>query len=317
MAVLLEKDIDELRNQLNKLEKITGISFKDDSFKDLYLIDEMLSYAERPYYLPNLYYLIPSDPVGFNELVKIRKPRSLDDLIELIQLHYAEHYDERLFLNHMLNSDGQPISMFYQIVSLLEDDYINHDEAMTIAEDLSRFGYHGLREWEEIVLESLDLNTYQKNQIRNIKSLITLEKAEEIALLMYRLSFYRFYKEESFFDLIKGIDPYASVGPFFFIDGKIFSHHSFLEKFHKNLWFFDDDISHLEFFDSLNIEGDYGNYPRGRVIFDNFLKRFVIYLDKDLMKEEIKNKIIKEYCLTSQKTIFRKDSHYTHDFYCI
>ena len=314
MAVLLEKDINELRNRLTELEKTTGVSFKDDSFSDLNLIDEMLEYGKRPYYLPNLYYLIPSDPVDFHELLKIRKPKSFYDLVELIELHYSEHYDERLFLNHMKNSDGQPISMTYQIVSILEDDFVDNKEAELIAEDLSRFGYHGLREWEELLLESLDLNTYQRNQIRNIKSMISLEKAEEIALLMYQLAFYRFYKEEAFFDTIRGIEPYSSVGPFFYIDGKVIAHHTFLEKFHKNLWFFDDEISHLDLFESFHIDGDYGNYPRGRVIFDNFQKRFVVYLDKDLMKEDIKSSILKEYCLDIRKTIFKTDSHYRHDW---
>ena len=214
----------------------------------------------------------------------------------------------------MKNSDGQPISMTYQIVSILEDDFVDHKEAELIAEDLSRFGYHGLREWEELLLESLDLNTYQRNQIRNIKSMIGLEKAKEIALLMYQLAFYRFYKEEAFFDTIRGVDPYSSVGPFFYIDGKVIAHHTFLEKFHKNLWFFDDEMSHLDYFESLQLDGDYGNYPRGRVIFDNFQKRFVVYLDKDLIKEDIKSSILKEYCLDIRKTTFKTDGHYRHDY---
>ena len=48
MAVLLEKDINELRNRLTELEKTTGVSFKDDSFSYLNLIDEILEYDNRP-----------------------------------------------------------------------------------------------------------------------------------------------------------------------------------------------------------------------------------------------------------------------------
>ena len=64
----------------------------------------------------------------------------------------------------------------------------------------------------------------------------------------------------------------------------------------------------------LGIDGDYGNYPRGRVIFDNFHRKFIVYLDKALDKKEIKESIKLTYCLEEERTVFKRDAHYTHDF---
>lgn len=66
-------------------------------------------------------------------------------------------------------------------------------------------------------------------------------------------------------------------------------------------------------FDTLYIPGDYGNYPRGRVILDNTKKRFIVYMDKSLMIDEIKQQIKNMYELNGEKVVFKTDSHYTHD----
>ena len=81
------------------------------------------------------------------------------------------------------------------------------------------------------------------------------------------------------------------------------------------LRFFDSSVSHLTYFDSLGREGDYGNYPRGRVLFDNYRRRFYVYLDKSLNNEKIRKRIIEEFNLYNYRyrTYFKEDEHYCHD----
>ena len=44
----------------------------------------------------------------------------------------------------------------------------------------------------------------------------------------------------------------------------------------------------MDFFDTLNIDGDYGNYPRGRVVYDSLKDKYIVYMDKSIMTEDIK-----------------------------
>ena len=105
----------------------------------------------------------------------------------------------------------------------------------------------------------------------------------------------------------------GSVGPFFYIEGKVLAYKVDVSLCDSDCRFFDADMSHFWFFDGLGIDGDYGNYPRGRVLYDTCLDRFVVYLDKALRTDEIKKKIIREYGLPEKRTGFRLDDHYTHD----
>lgn len=108
--------------------------------------------------------------------------------------------------------------------------------------------------------------------------------------------------------LIKGY-----VGPFFYINNKIYARLESVREFEESLPFYDSSLSHIRMFDTLYMSGDYGNYPRGRVIFDNAKKKFIVYMDKSLMNDEIKQQIKNMYELNGEKVVFKTDSHYTHD----
>ena len=64
------------------------------------------------------------------------------------------------------------------------------------------------------------------------------------------------------------------------------------------------------FFNTLNKYGEYSYYPRGRVLFDNLNKIYLIYIDKSLNKAKIKEEIINEYNLKNKKVKFCYDEHY-------
>ena len=106
------------------------------------------------------------------------------------------------------------------------------------------------------------------------------------------------------------------VGPFFYIDGKF----KCLKMDVTDGIFGEDFInhpsSHFEFFNSFNTDDslDYGNYPRGRVVFNNRTNEFYIYVDKSLYdKIELIDEIKKIYNLTGYNNIVKKDSHYRSD----
>ena len=105
----------------------------------------------------------------------------------------------------------------------------------------------------------------------------------------------------------------ACVGPFFYIGGKLYAYKESLEDHQEDGRFINASLSHFEYFITLPIEGDYGNYPRGRVLYDRNRKKFLVYIDKSLDKESSKQLILNAYNLKAERALFRHDAHYTHD----
>ena len=103
------------------------------------------------------------------------------------------------------------------------------------------------------------------------------------------------------------------VGPFFYINNKLYTHSVAVKDFKNDERFCNDPISHFDYFNSLGIPGDYGNYPRGRVIYDTLKDEFIVYMDKTIMIDDIMESVILAYCLEERKTVFRTDTHYKHD----
>ncbi len=103
------------------------------------------------------------------------------------------------------------------------------------------------------------------------------------------------------------------VGPFFYIGGSLYAYKDPMWRHDPKERFHNAEISHFDYFDRLHMEGDYGNYPRGRVIYDAFRDKFLVYLDKSLMSQGIKDLILKAYNLEKRYVLFRRDEHYTHD----
>ena len=101
---------------------------------------------------------------------------------------------------------------------------------------------------------------------------------------------------------------------FFCINKILYTHSVAVKDFKNDERFCNDPISHFDYFNSLGIPGDYGNYPRGRVIYDTLKDEFIVYMDKSIMTEDIKHSVMLAYCLDKSKTVFRRDAHYTHNY---
>ena len=107
------------------------------------------------------------------------------------------------------------------------------------------------------------------------------------------------------------------VGPFFYINEELKSLLIAIKDVKPINGFINHEMSHFTFFNRFNHDelDDYGHYPRGRVIYNVNKDRFVVYLDTSLYKsDKVKKEIINTYGLDKSDVVFRKDSHYTHDY---
>ena len=114
-------------------------------------------------------------------------------------------------------------------------------------------------------------------------------------------------------------DPY--VGPFFYIDKEVYSHSEPLT-FQEGERLIDSKTSHMDLYSTLAhrrvgaalLHPSYSHYPRGRVIFDIKTGKALIYLDKNLEKDEqAKQQIKEEFHLSHCDIEYRLDEHYQQD----
>ena len=195
--------------------------------------------------------------------------------------------------------------------ALLCDELVEED-ALALIEKVCR-SHAPLCEWEEELLQSHEIPRDILRQASSIRALPSIMPCIEMATLIYDAAYLSLrcgVKMESL-PGYKRVDGF--VGPFFYIDGEILGYKEAVPSFDQRRRFIDSDMSHFRFFDTLGIEGDYGNYPRGRVLYDAYHGRFVIYIDKSLRNEIVKEKIVYEYGIPNKGTLLRLDSHYCHD----
>ena len=126
----------------------------------------------------------------------------------------------------------------YEILTLIYD--VDEKTAEIIIDNLTN--RHRLSESEEILLESHGIEKDFIESVQNNKNLIGYDTEEPNISL---------------------------VGPFFYINKKLYTHSVAVKDFKNDERFYNDPISHFDYFNSLGIPGDYGNYPRGRVIYDS------------------------------------------------
>ena len=300
-------------DRIQTLEELTGLSSKMVPLNDQNVIERMLEIDENSYFLPALAGCTLGNIKELYSYINIVKPRSLFDLIKINSITRSVYINQKRAMND-LKKNGIDFFIYSleELQYLLVDIYdVDEVDAFYIVKDVS----HGkiLMEYQLNLLKSHAVPEYIINQFSNIKYLHYLGYSYMEMKYIYQLSYYKLYypKEFSFLLSLPYQDSY--VGLFFYFFNRLYSYNTKMSDFDPLRRFFDSDISHFDYFASLSTDGDYGNYPRGRVIFNNFEKMFYVYMDKTLMNEKYKREIIEKYNIDENRTIFKRDLHYRHD----
>lgn len=110
------------------------------------------------------------------------------------------------------------------------------------------------------------------------------------------------------------------VGLFFYIKGRLFCEGIPITEVSEQTGFKNIDLGHMEYFDDivelfpeleLLSEDDYGEFPRGRVVYSVSKDIFYVYMDKCLLNQnEIKINLKNEFNLNNSTVEFLYDEHY-------
>ncbi len=110
------------------------------------------------------------------------------------------------------------------------------------------------------------------------------------------------------------------VGPFFFIQGSVYSGAAPIANAAQNLFGkYDVPTSHLKLYASsiqptlsfLDALHPYDYWPRGRIVYNALSDVFEVYLDRCLIDEEsARKKIIKAFRLEGETVLWEGDDHY-------
>lgn len=296
---------------LSKISNWINVDFSNLVDKDS--IDYMLKNYYGGYNMPNLNGCISGQLPSFYELLNAAKPKSLYELA-IINCLNQSIFKSRKKLVNFIKEEGLSNVIYdkNKLLDILVNGYeFSKEDAIELIEHVFKTNYLSKR--DELILDSHDVPSYIKEQMTNIKFLYWMPASLEQIRVAYFLAKVKQAHYDYFTNRIRIKDHDSSVGPFFYIDKEIYACRESLASFNGDLRFFDSSTSHMEFFYMLAIDADYGNFPRGRVIYDNYHKTFIVYMDKVLMDETIKSSIINGFRLDKRRTVFRRDSHYTHD----
>ncbi len=305
-------------NLLLRIEKAraeTGDCFREGltSEEESRALAFALAPDEGGYYMPNLQGCLPFSIDGFYNFLNAGKPKNKEEFMAIVSLELAKFKSTRKVLTSIQeNGLEMTICSLESFHRLLVSYEIDDEQAQMITRDVINARGH-LREWEELVLSSHEVPACITDQFDNIVSLPSEKVSSSVRSAILQACHLKLDKGYS----IEKMDPLVPkagfVGPFFWIDGTVISKRIPVDGFDVRRRFFDAEISHMRLFETLGIDGDYGNHPRGRVLYDNFRGRFLIYADADLLQSKIKEKLKVHFGLFGQRCVFRKDEHYTHD----
>lgn len=292
---------------IKKLVALSKIDLGKIDYHDQNIIDYMCKPNDFDYYLPNLTNCLKHNVIRIYDLINSFNPQNEFDIRRIITINF-DQFKSFIKLKNNINSCGlaETILLKEELVEKLINYEIDKISAEQILSDIGH-----LKEWEIILIESSDLNNNEKNEIYNIKKLISLEDSNNLFLKIYTYAFFKFYFNDLFNEVIRQKNN-SYIGLFFFINNKIVPSLSRVDFFDVNVRMFNKELSHFDMFNNLNIDGEYSEYPRGRVIFDNFKKRFLVYIDKSLNTKQIKELIIDTFNLKNEKVRFLFDEHYKH-----
>lgn len=98
------------------------------------------------------------------------------------------------------------------------------------------------------------------------------------------------------------------IGPFFWIRSKLIFNTIPANEGRIQAGKYDNPYSHEKLFDDNFRQGDYIDFPRGRVIWDSEENRSVIYIDPCINRQNVIDRICEVFCL--EKYIVSGDEHY-------
>ena len=278
-----------------------------------HILSFMLSPDDGGYCMPNLQGCLPFPIDGFYEFMDAANPANMEEFAAVVGLALARFKSRKKAICSIKeNGLGMTIHSPESFARILAFYELGEAEAKIIIDDV--LGQRGhLSEWEELTLESHEAPSGVLGQFPNIVSLPSEAFSFSVASAIFEAARLKLTYGYPIGEADPSNQKAGFVGPFFYADGKVLFKRLPVAQFDVRRRFFDADKPHMALFETLGLSGDYGNYPRGRVLYDNFRGRFVVYADTVLLRKEIKEEIKRHFGLDGQRVVFRKDEHYTHD----
>ena len=301
---------------LDLLNQMSPINQEQSPGSVLSFVDKCYRIADDPkgYYLPNLKGCIYGTYQELYEVLDIVKPQSIEEFAKVICLRDSFFLSRKCMVSQLktYGIDGMILSREDLLDTLINRYDIEEQRAFEIHFDLHRS--HRLNESQELLLRSHEVPERIMEQLTNIRFLSYRSRALQDAALAYALAKRKMVDPERFKKVTHLRWGRYYVGPFFVIGGKLFAYKESLDNHDPYERFINASLSHMEYFDTLGIDADYGNFPRGRVLYDAFQGKFLVYMDRALFRKmALREKIREEYGLCISNTIFLHDSHYQHD----
>jgi hypothetical protein len=107
------------------------------------------------------------------------------------------------------------------------------------------------------------------------------------------------------------------IGVFWIYDNQIFCETQNINDIKPINGFIDSDLAHYQVWNKVKNQHpkfylfEYEDIPRGRIVYDIENEQFIIYCNKDILKQKISKKLILEkFQLLNKKAIFIEDEHY-------
>lgn len=299
----INRILNNYRNVIEKLIDKTKVNLNLDRKIDTKILNYILSDYNDEYYVPNLHNVYIGKIADLYEMINIIKPKNVKDFKKVLCLNRMTFFSKNKLLD-ILKSNS-----IDNIISSSEDLFqtaMNHNISEVHLKEINN-----LEEIKKIIIESSLFNNNEVEQIQNIKKIVSSKDIDKEFEYIYYLTYFKLYHNEVFRNFIEeSIN--AFVGPFFYINNKIHAHKELVKKFDHKLHFINSELSHFTYFIMLKFGDDYSYYPRGRVLYDNLNKKFLVYIDRKLNNLIIKETILKEYNLKNYKVNFLFDEHYTH-----
>ncbi len=100
----------------------------------------------------------------------------------------------------------------------------------------------------------------------------------------------------------------SKIGPFFYIKNQLIYNSCSLAEGRRQANKIDNSYSHEQLFDKHFKSGDYINFPRGRVVWDDDKQHSIIYIDRCINRSDVISLIVTEFDIKDYVT--EPDDHY-------